>query len=166
MSSSVRLFLRSKKMNIKQEQDSQAPISRLSTAEDLLLPSNYLLGDVNDRITSINSQQKSINISCFGGNEKKNAAKNQINTPNMIKKTAEHTRALADSIEASDHKVEHVYQQNASKIEIDNNLKDLFGNKEIAKAIINQLAQRALTGSMNSNNDNPPRLCTKKHVRN
>jgi len=152
-------------MNIKQEQDSQELINRVSTADDLL-PSNYLLADINDRITSINSQQKSINISCFGGDEKKNAAKNQANALNMIKKTIEHTQALADPMEANDHKIQHVYEQNTAKVEIDNNLKDLFGNKEIAKAIINQLAQRALTGSMNSNNDDPPRLCTKKHVRN
>src|SRR5207302_540923 len=142
MSSSVRSFFRNKIMNIQQEQNS----------EDRL-PSHFLLRDVNEWIKDINYQQ---NISCCGGNEKKNAIKKQVNAPHMIQETVE--------LETNDQKIEHITQQHAPKIEIDDNLKDLFSKKEIKKAIINQLTHRALTGSMNSNNDNPPRICTKKHV--
>jgi hypothetical protein len=157
-------------MNIKQQQDSQETISqqsitRLPIAEDRL-PSSSLLQDINEWITNINSKEKSINTSCFGGDEKKKATKNQVDAPRMIKETIGYTQALADPMEASDHKIQHVDQQRAPKFEIDDDLEDLFGKKEITKAIINQLTQRALTGSMNSNNDEPPRLCTKKHVRN
>jgi hypothetical protein len=159
-------------MNIKQQQDSQdtisqqqQPIARLPIAEDRF-SSNLLLRDVNEWITSLNSQQKSINISCCGGDEKKNAIKNQIDAPHMIKETVGYTQVLADPMEANDNKIKHVLQQRAPPVEMDDDLKDLFGKKEITKAMIHQLAQRALTGPMNSNNDDPPRLCTKKHVRN
>ncbi len=175
MSSSVRSFFRSnrsrnKKMNIKQQisQETisqQPPINTLSLAEDRF-ENNLHLHNLNEWITSINSQQKSVNISCCGGDEKKNAIKNQVPAPRLTQETIEHTKALADPLEASDHKIYHVPQQYAPHVEIDDDLKDLFGKKEITKSIINQLAQRALTGSMNSNNDDPPRLCTKKHVRN
>lgn len=153
MSSNVRS--RNKAMNIEQEKNSQQSIAKEH------FPKNLFLHNVNERITNINS----LNISCFGGDEKKKAIKNQKNTPNMIKEIVGHTQALADPMEASDHKIEHVLQQRGAKIDIDDDIKDLFGKKEITKAIINQLVQRALTGSMNSSNDDPPRLCTKKHVR-
>jgi len=107
----------------------------------------------------------SINRSCLGGNDKKKGTKNKVDTPLMNKETIRHTQALTDPMEASDHKIQHIVQQHGAKIDIDDDIKDLFGKKEITKAIINQLAQRALTGSMNTNNDDPPRLCTKKHVR-
>jgi hypothetical protein len=104
----------------------------------------------------------SLNSSCCGGDEKKN----QADASRAIKEAVGHTKAMTDPMEASDHKIEQVIQQHAPKVEIDDDLKDLFGHKEITQAMINQLAQRALTGPMNSNNDDPPRLCTKKHVRN
>jgi hypothetical protein len=165
MSSSVRSFFRSKKLNLNQEKfakelSSQRSLSRLPIVE------NRLSTNFNQWLTNVNHQQKSVNISCCGGDEKKNAIKNQTKAPRLIKETVGHAQALADPMEASDHKIEHIVQQHAPKVEMDDDLKDLFGKKEITKAIINQLAQRALTGPMNSNNDNSPRLCTKKHVRN
>jgi hypothetical protein len=152
MSSNVRSFFRSdrsrpKSNNLKKTRI-QRPTSKSPTTKDHL----------NDWIPNINS----LNSSCCGGDEKKN----QSDASRMIKEAIGHTKAIADPMEASDHKIEQIVQQHAPKIEIDDDLKDLFGNKEITKAMINQLAQRALTGPMNSNNDNPPRLCTKKHVRN
>jgi hypothetical protein len=148
-------------MNIKQDQDSQ----QLPIVEDHL-SSHLLLRDVNEWIENINSQQKSININCCGGDEKKNATKNQVNTLSMMKETVGYTQTLPDPMEADDQQIQNIVQQYAPKVEIDDDLKDLFDKKEITQAIINQLTQRALTGSMNSNNDDPARLCTKKHVRN
>ncbi|CAF1099403.1 unnamed protein product [Rotaria sordida] len=173
MSFTVRSFFRSnrsrsKEMNIKQQQQnpqetiSERSIIKLPIVEDHL-PSNFLLRDVNEWITSMNSQQKSINISCCGGDEKKNAIKNQIKAPHLPKETVEHNKELTNSIESNDHKIEHIIQQHAPKFDNDNDSNDLFDKKEITKAIINQLAQRALTRPMNSNNDDQPRLCTKKH---
>jgi hypothetical protein len=151
MSSNVRSFFRSKKANVN------------SSITGNHLPSNSLLRDVNEWITNINSQQ---NTHCCVGNDNKDTEKNNpIKAPRMIKETVGHTQALADPMEASDHKIEHIFQQHAPQVDIDDDLKDLFGKKDITKAMINQLVQRALTGSMNSNNDDPPRLCTKKHVR-
>jgi hypothetical protein len=162
MSSSVRSFFRSKKSNINPSQNSEQTIFQRS-----IPPSNSLLHDVNEWITSINTRQKSMNTSCCIGEDKKDEEKNTpTKAPRMIKETTGHMQTLADPMEASDHKINHIPQQSAPKVEINDDLKDLFGKKEITKAMINQLAQRALTASMNSNNDDPPRLCTKKHVRN
>ncbi|CAF2410493.1 unnamed protein product [Rotaria sp. Silwood2] len=164
MSSNVRSFFRSKDMNVKQQQNSPEMVSQRSIVRlpivETHLPSNFLLHDVNEWITSMNSQQHSVNISCCGGDEKKNAIKNQIKAPRLKKETVEQLKETADPIEPDDHKIEHIVQQHAPKVDIDN---DLFSKKEITKAIINQLAQRALTRPMNSSNDDPPRLCTKKH---
>ena len=118
----------------------------------------------HDRLHTIDYQQAAVNLSCCGGDEKKTAAKNQAEAPRLIKEATGHTKALADPMEASDHKIVHVAQQQAAKVDIDDDLKDLFGKKEISKAMINQLARRALAGPMNSRNDDPPRACTKKHV--
>ena len=149
--------VRNQTLNMK----SQEPINRLVHHS----PNNFFLHDINEWVTNINS----INISCCGANEKKTDNKNnKIDTLNKIKKTLEQTRVLPNSIEEdeiNDQKIEHVIQQHAAKYDIDDDLKDLFGKKEITKAIINQLAQRTLIVPMNSNNDDPPRICTKKHVR-
>jgi hypothetical protein len=149
MSSNVRSFFRSDR--------SQRLTTKSSHAKD-----HFLLHDVNHWIPNINSQQNPLNSSCCGGDEKKN----QADASRTIKETIEHTKAMTDPMEASDHKIEKIVQQHAPRVEIDDDLKDLFGHKEITQAMVNQLAQRALTGPMNSNNDDPPRLCTKKHVRN
>ncbi|UJR21057.1 hypothetical protein I4U23_024157 [Adineta vaga] len=115
-------------------------------------------GDINFQ------QQQSINISCCGGDEKKKAIKNQVKAPPLKQETlVEKKKVITDPMEASDHKIQHIVQQQAVKINIDDDLQDLYGKKDVTKAMINQLAQRALVGSMNSSNDDPPRLCTKKH---
>ncbi|CAF1042550.1 unnamed protein product [Adineta steineri] len=156
MSSSARSFFRSnhirnkKKVDIKQQQ--QQNVHEMISQQTM-----------NEWITNINSQQISMNISCCGGDEKKNAIKKQIQAPRLTQETVENIKTLSDPMEPSDHKIHIIQQQQAVKTEIDDDLKDLFGKKEITEAIINQLAQRALTGPMNSNNDNSPRLCTKKH---
>lgn len=111
------------------------------------------------------SNPLSINKSCFGGNSKKKANKNKTRDSTVKKENVRQSKTLSDPLEASDHQIQHITQQRGAKIDIDDNIKDLFGKKEITKAIINQLVQRALTGSINLNNDDPPRLCTKKHVR-
>ena len=116
---------------------------------------------MSSAILNINS----FNSSCCGGDEKKNAMKNQADAARAVKEATSRTKAVADPKEASDHKIERAAQQHAPKVEVDDDLKDLFGSKETTQAMINQLAQRALTGPMNANNDDPARLCTKKHVR-
>ncbi|CAF0883898.1 unnamed protein product [Rotaria sp. Silwood1] len=172
MSSNVRSFFRSnrsrsKEINIKQQLNSQetmsqGSITKLPTVENHQ-PSNFFLRDVNEWITSMNSQQTSINISCCGGDEKKNAIKNQIKAPRLNKETVEQPKELAKPHEPNDEKIEDIVKQHTAKVDVDDDLNDLFGKKEITKAIINQLARRALTRPMNSYNDDPPRLCTKKH---
>ena len=166
MSSNVRSFLHcnhshDKDMNIEhQQQISQE--TRLPIADDCL----PTLSNVNEWITNIDSQQKSINLSCCGGDEKKNNIKNQIKAPRLTNETVDDITQSVNSTEQNDDNIEHVVPQHAQKVDTDDNLKDLLAKEEIKKAIINQLAQRALHRPMNSNNDAPPRLCTKKHVRN
>lgn len=96
-----------------------------------------------------NSLDYAMNQSCCGGEEKKQAAREQIDA----------TR------ETSDHKILKIAPQQSAPIHIGEELKSLFGKEEITKALINQLAHRSMAGPMNSRNDDPPRLCTKKHVR-
>jgi len=87
-------------------------------------------------------QRQALNTSCCGTDAKKKT----------VKKT-------------SNPKLNEVIQQRATpNITIDDNLTDLFGKKDVTKALIQQLVQRTLTAPMNSTNDDPPRLCTKKHV--
>ncbi|CAF0782885.1 unnamed protein product [Adineta ricciae] len=109
--------------------------------------------------------QQPMNVSCCGGDEKKTAIKNQVQAPPLKEQepVVEQKKLVADPMEASDHKIQHIPQQQAVRVDVDDDLKDLFGKREVTKAMINQLAQRALTGSMSLNNDDPPRLCTKKH---
>lgn len=148
MSSNIRSFFRSnhssssKELNIKNK------------LEDYL-PSNPLLRDVNEWIINMNRQQNSLNASCCGGNEKKNAIKNQIKAPRLNNEPAEPTK------QHHDEKIEHVVQQQAVKADIHN---DFFEKNELTKAILDKLAERAITRPMNTFNDDPPRLCTKKHV--
>ncbi|CAF3687167.1 unnamed protein product [Rotaria socialis] len=168
MSSSVRSFFRSKRsrskeINIIQQNSkeivSQQPTTRLTSIEDNR-PRHFLLSDVNEWITSMHSQRQSVNISCCGGDDKKNAIKNQVNAPRLSKETPEPIKQNPDPIESDDHKVEHIVQQHAIKVDTHDNL---HAKQELTKAIMNQLVQRALTRPMNVHNDDPPRLCTKKH---
>ena len=152
MSSNIRSFLRSNRTRNKSKNLHTRANSQEKKLQRPAIPVNSPLPvhNISDKLTNINS-------SCLGGNEKKKATKP---LENLVQ-----TKAIADPMNASDHKIEHVLQQHAPKVEIDDDLKNLFGKKELTKAMINQLTQRALTGPMNSNNDDPPRLCTKKHVR-
>ncbi len=166
MPSSVRSFFRNdrsrnKTVNLPQVSEETVselqPTDKVSVDEDPL-SSHFLLHDVDQSLTNHN-------VSCCGGDEKKTALKNQADVSPMTKETVGHARALADPMEPNDYKIEHVVPQRGAKVGINDGLKDLFGKKEITKAMINQLAQRASIGPMNSTNDDPPRLCTKKHVR-
>ena len=135
-----------------------------SSGMEHFLPRNADEFDENAWVAQTDIHQHPINLSCCGGDEKKAPVKHQVKAPRLVKETVAPVRAIADPMEASDHKIVSVKQQHAPKIEVDDDLKDLFGEKEVTKAMINQLAQRALAGSMNASNDDSPRLCTKKHV--
>lgn len=164
MSANIRSFFRSnrtrnKTKNSQTRQNLEEIRLQRSTINPLTIDNPLLVHHTNDRLTNFNS-------SCLGGNEKKKKnTKNEADTPETPKETVSHSKVIADPMDISDHKIQHVVQQHASKVEIDDDLKNLFGKKELTKAMANQLNARALTGPMNSNNDDPPRLCTKKHVR-
>ena len=163
MSSNIRSFFRSnrnrnKTKNSQTRQNLKEIRLQRSTIIPLTIDSPLLVHHTNGRLTNINT-------SCLGGNDKKKNTKNQADTPETPEETVPHPKVIADPMDISDHKIQHVVQQHAPKVEIDDDLKDLFGKKELTKAMANQLNARALTGPMNSNSDDSPRLCTKKHVR-
>lgn len=148
MSSNMRSFFRSNRNRNKTRQKSEEIRSTIN--------SPLLVHQINGRLININS-------SCLGGNEKKK--KNTKKQADTTEEPIPQPKVIADPMDISDHKIQHVVQQHAPKVEIDDDLKNLFGQKDLTKAMANQLNARALTGPMNSNNDAPPRLCTKKHVR-
>lgn len=177
MSLSVRSFFRthrsrSKNRDVPQQASissmivSPPSLAQLPLVNEEKLPNNDLSPNDQKWMESVESQPYAANISCCGGDEKRKSIKTPVKTARMVKETVQRTQAIANPMEPSDHKILTVtqQQQQAPKVEIDDDLKDLFGKKEITKAMIDQLALRAMTGSMNSNNDDPPRLCTKKHV--
>lgn len=164
MSSNIRSFFRSNRTRNKTKTlhtraNSEENRLQRSAIFPLTVNSPLLVREIN------NNKLINLNSSCVGGNDKKKATKTPDDPAKKSKENIVQTKAIADPMDASDHKIERVVQQHATKIEIDDDLKNLFGKKELTQAMINQLSQRTLTNSMNSNNDDPPRLCTKKHVR-
>ena len=177
MSLSVRSFFRSHRSRNKNEHVQQRSssssmiVSPPSFAqlpmikEETLTTESVVVSNDQQWFVPVDFPEYAVNLSCCGGDEKKNSIKNPVKTARAVKEAVGHTKALANPMEASDHKITTVTQQKQTpKVDIDDDLKDLFGKRELTKAMINQLAQRAMAGSMNANNDDPPRLCTKKHV--
>ena len=118
-------------------------------------------------LVPVDLQQYAANISCCGGDEKKNLVKNPVKTARLVKEVTPQAKAAAAAEDPDDQriiKVAQQQQQQAPRAEIDDDLKDLFGKKDLTKAMINQLVQRSMAGSMNANNDDPPLICTRKHV--
>ena len=144
MPSSVRSFFRRRHQSRHKAASSSISLSRLPIKNDL--------------------QGYAINISCCGGDDKKNLTKKQNSTTQIVKEIMEEKRASANHTDANDHKIINVTKQQAANINIDDDLNGSFSKKTISKAIIYQLAQRALISPMNLSNDDPPRACTKKHV--
>ena len=169
MSPGVRSLFRSyrsrnKSIDAKQQEHWPDTVSAVSSGLEQFLPRYSDELDENVWIAQTDAHQSPMNISCCGGDEKKAAVKNQVKATRAVKETVTPIKAMANPMEPSDHKIVTVKQQYAPKVDVDDDLKDLFGEKDVTKAMINQLAQRALAGSMNASNDDPPRLCTKKHV--
>ena len=51
-------------------------------------------------------------------------------------KKSENTKQIVDSMEPDDHKIEQIVQQHARKVDIDDDLTDLFDKQEILLLII------------------------------
>lgn len=153
MSSRARSFFRSSHLSRHRKLSRK---QRHKSAEHAFLPSEWTTGMI--------LQPQPMNVSCCGGDAKKKSAKKQVQAPHLKQELAAPPTALLDPVEPSDHKIQVVTQQQAVRVAVADDVEDLYGKKDVTKAMIQQLAQRALTAPMNSNNDDPPRLCTKKHV--
>jgi hypothetical protein len=122
----------------------------LSTKDHDDEPQQYLL-----------STLPSMNTNCCGGDEKKNAAQSLDTTERMNVPT----KVIVDSSAVDDQRITSMKQQHTTNFEQMNDKHDhLLGKKDVLKVLLEQLTRRALKGPMNSSNDDPPRLCTKKHV--